>query len=92
MIRKSKEVIKEYLNTRKTLYKKVELHFAYQKAPLGLGDAIKSAKKFIEGAPFVMAIPDQILLSKGRRQGSCWMRVRIPEGYGVPWWKSQRMR
>jgi UTP--glucose-1-phosphate uridylyltransferase len=64
VIRKGKEVIKEYLNRRRTFYKRVELRFAYQKAPLGLGDAIKTAKSFIEGAPFVMAIPDQLLLSK----------------------------
>jgi UTP-glucose-1-phosphate uridylyltransferase len=51
VIRKGKEVIKEYLNNRKTFNKRVELHFAYQKAPLGLGDAIKTAKNFIEGDP-----------------------------------------
>lgn len=64
VIRKNKEVIREYFHGRKALYEKVELHFAYQKAPLGLGDAIRKAKDFIRGTPFVMAIPDQILLSK----------------------------
>jgi len=64
VIRKRKEVIREYLNRRKALYKKVELHFAYQEAPLGLGDAIRKGKDFIRGIPFVMAIPDQILLSE----------------------------
>jgi len=63
VIRKSKEVIREYFNRRKALYKKVELHFVYQEAPLGLGDAIRKGKDFIRGVPFVMAIPDQILLS-----------------------------
>ena len=64
VIRKSKEVIREYFNRRKALYKKVELHFVYQEAPLGLGDAIRKGKDFIKGIPFVMAIPDQILLSE----------------------------
>jgi UTP--glucose-1-phosphate uridylyltransferase len=64
VIRKSKEVIQEYFNRRKALYKKIELHFVYQEAPLGLGDAIRKGKDFIRGIPFVMAIPDQILLSK----------------------------
>ena len=64
VFRKSKEVIREYFNKRKTLYKKIELHFAYQEAPLGLGDALRKAKDFIKGAPFIMAIPDQILLSE----------------------------
>jgi UTP--glucose-1-phosphate uridylyltransferase len=64
VIRKNKEVIREYFHRRKALYKKVELRFVYQEAHLGLGDAIRKAKDFIRGTPFVMAIPDQILLSK----------------------------
>ena len=64
VIRKGKEAIKEYLLWRKKSFNEVELYFAYQKAPLGLGDAIRRAKDFIRGVPFVMAIPDQILLSE----------------------------
>lgn len=64
VIRRGKEVIKAYFDKRKRLFERVELHFAYQKAPLGLGDAMRRAKKFIGGAPFIMAIPDQLLLSK----------------------------
>lgn len=64
VIRKDKEVIKEYLNGRKKLYKKVEFHFVRQKVPLGLGDAIRRTKDFIEDDPFLMAIPDQLLLSE----------------------------
>ncbi len=60
VIRKRKEVIREYFNRRKALYKKVELHFAYQEAPLGLGDAIRKGKDFIRGIPFVLGSPDQI--------------------------------
>ena len=64
VIRKVKEIIKEYFDKRKSFYRKVEFNFAYQKEPLGLGDAIRKAKDFIEGNPFVMAIPDQFLLSE----------------------------
>jgi UTP--glucose-1-phosphate uridylyltransferase len=64
VIREGKEVIREYFDSRKLLYKKVELYFAYQREPLGLGDAMRRAKDDIGGNPFVMAIPDQLLLSK----------------------------
>jgi len=64
VIREGKEVIREYFNKRKKLYEQVELYFTFQKAPLGLGDAMRKAKDFIKGTPFVMAIPDQILLSE----------------------------
>jgi UTP--glucose-1-phosphate uridylyltransferase len=64
VIRKDKDVIKEYLIERKKLYQKVDFYFAYQKVPLGLGDSIRKAKEFIEGNPFLMAIPDQLLLSE----------------------------
>lgn len=64
VIRKGKEIIKEYFDRRGSLYRKIEFNFAYQKEPLGLGDAIRKAKDFIEGEPFIMAIPDQILLSE----------------------------
>jgi len=64
VIREGKEIIKEYLNWRKKFYNKVELFFVYQERPLGLGDAIRKARDFIKGMPFVMAIPDQILISE----------------------------
>jgi UTP--glucose-1-phosphate uridylyltransferase len=64
VIRKGKEIIREYIHRRKLLYKKVEFCFAYQREPLGLGDAIRRAKDFIGVNPFVMAIPDQIFLSE----------------------------
>jgi UTP--glucose-1-phosphate uridylyltransferase len=62
VIRKGKEVIEEYLKRRK--YKGIEIYFAYQWKPLGIGDALRKAKDFVGGTPFVMALPDQILLSK----------------------------
>ena len=64
VIRKDKEEIKEYLNMRKSSYQDIELEFVYQKSPLGLGDALRTARDFIQGTPFVMAIPDQLLLSE----------------------------
>ena len=90
VIRREKEVIKDYFNRRKLLYKKVEFHFVYQKEPLGLGDAMRRAKDFIEVNPFIMAIPDQLLLSKKpatrqlidsyRNNSGIWnSMVKIPE-------------
>lgn len=64
VLRKGKEIIKEYIHRRKPLYKKIEFYFAYQRKPLGLGDAMRRAKDFIGESPFVMAIPDQLFLSK----------------------------
>lgn len=62
VIRRGKEVIEEYLRRQK--YNGIEIHFVYQRKPLGIGDALRRAKDFVGGVPFVMAIPDQILLSK----------------------------
>jgi UTP--glucose-1-phosphate uridylyltransferase len=64
VIRKDKKILEEYLVKRRNLYKEAEIHFVFQEAPLGIGDAILRAKDFLEAAPFVMAIPDQILLSE----------------------------
>lgn len=64
VIRKGKEIIENYFHERKDLYRDIELYFPYQESPLGLGDALRCAKGFIGKMPFVMAIPDQILLSE----------------------------
>jgi UTP--glucose-1-phosphate uridylyltransferase len=84
VIRKGKEVIKEYLDSRRSLYEKSEFEFVYQKAPLGLGDALWTAKDFIRGTSFVMAIPDQILLSE--RSATRQMLDACKSGYGI--WNS----
>jgi UTP--glucose-1-phosphate uridylyltransferase len=84
VIRKGKEVIKEYLDSRRSLYEKSEFEFVYQKAPLGLGDALRTAKDFIRGTSFVMAIPDQILLSK--RSATRQMLDVCKSGFGI--WNS----
>ena len=90
VVREGKEVIKEYLTYRRKLYNKVKLYFAYQEKPLGLGDAIRKAKDFLEDKSFVMAIPDQILLSESpatrqlldacKRADGIWnSMVEVPE-------------
>ncbi len=62
VIRKGKEVVEEYLKRQR--YKGIEINFVYQKKPLGIGDALRRAKAFVGRAPFIMALPDQVLLSK----------------------------
>ena len=84
VIRKGKEVIKEYLDSRRSLYEKSEFEFVYQKAPLGLGDALRTAKDFIRGTSFVMAIPDQILLSE--QSATRQMLDVCKSGFGI--WNS----
>lgn len=90
VIREGKEVIKEYFTMRKKYYPKVDIYFVYQKVPVGLGDALRSAKGFIGEDPFVMALPDQILLSEvtatkqlldayKRNEGIWNSMVRIPK-------------
>lgn len=64
VIRQGKEIIKEYLASRESLYGSVSFQYAVQASPLGLGDALRSAASFIGDEPFLMAIPDQILLSE----------------------------
>jgi UTP--glucose-1-phosphate uridylyltransferase len=63
VINRQKEIIKKYIHKRKPLFSNLEVYFAYQKSPLGLGGAIRCAKNFIGKSSFVMAIPDQILFS-----------------------------
>jgi len=64
VIRKGKEIIKEYLLAEKGFSKKCALSFVYQDALLGLGDALLKAKDFVNGEPFLMVIPDQFLIHK----------------------------
>ena len=84
VIRKEKEVIREYLHSRQSFYEDVKLEFVYQKAPLGLGDALRTAKDFVQGTSFVMAIPDQILLSE--RSATRQMLDVCKSGFGI--WNS----
>lgn len=42
---------------------KVNFHYIRQKQQHGLGDAILCAKDFIDGEPFIVALPDDIILN-----------------------------
>lgn len=82
VIRNGKEVIREYLESRKSLYPESEFEFVFQKEPLGLGDALWCARDFIQGAPFVMAIPDQVLISE---QAATLQLLEASEGVDGIW-------
>lgn len=84
VINKEKEVIRKYLLSRRNIYGDIKLEFVYQRAPLGLGDALWTAREFIDGTPFVMALPDQILLSK--RPATRQLLEASKGGYGI--WNS----
>ncbi len=77
VIRKGKELIREYFTSRypyghkrdesvealEELAASCELHFVYQERPLGLGDALLQTKGFVGTDSFVMMVPDQFLQS-----------------------------
>ena len=76
VIRPQKEVIREYFLSKyaykqdesveevERLVSELQLTFVYQRQPLGLGDALMTARDFVGNNAFVMVIPDQILYSK----------------------------
>lgn len=76
VISSQKEVIKEHFLSPYTckqdegveeverLVSELKLSFIYQRQPLGLGDALMTAREFVGNNAFVMAIPDQILYSR----------------------------
>ncbi|HEV2915727.1 MAG TPA: sugar phosphate nucleotidyltransferase [Pyrinomonadaceae bacterium] len=77
VIREGKEIIRDYLcaphpeshkrdasiDELERLVDGCELSFVYQTRPAGLGDAIFQAREFVADDPFVVMIPDQLLLS-----------------------------
>jgi UTP--glucose-1-phosphate uridylyltransferase len=64
VLRAGKELIRHYLDRRRETWDYgVEIFYVSQEAPLGLGDALRAAEDFIQNRPFVMAIPDQVLLA-----------------------------
>ena len=77
VIRKGKEVIREYVCSLQTDGRKrkwstdepartlaaCKFTFVYQRSPLGLGDAILQAAGFVGDDPFVVMVPDQLMLS-----------------------------
>ncbi len=54
-------IIKEFKKILK--YKKM-IKFVYQNKPLGTGDAVLKAKKFITGSHFLMLFPDDLIVKK----------------------------
>ena len=65
VIHKEKEIIRHYLEEefiRGTTA--CALTFTYQEERLGLGDALARADDFVGKDPFIMIIPDQLLLSR----------------------------
>lgn len=58
VINKDKEVIKEFIESQKELKRNVNFYFVYQKKPLGVSDAILSAKKFVQKQNFALVFPD----------------------------------
>lgn len=74
VIRKGKEGIKDYfirnnvkdgnaINSLTDIIDYSSISYVYQEKPIGLGDALYSAKDFIGKSPFLMVIPDQLLFS-----------------------------
>lgn len=72
VVRKGKEMLHRHLmepypfperaHVPKPVPKNVTCHFVEQEDPRGLGDALKMALPLLEGQPFVMLLPDQMLM------------------------------
>tara|TARA_Y100001958_G_C21152293_1_gene488147 strand:+ start:3 stop:818 length:816 start_codon:yes stop_codon:yes gene_type:complete len=63
IIRKKKDIrIKQEFNKILSLKKKIK--FVYQNKPLGTGDAVLKAKRFITSSHFLMLFPDDLILKK----------------------------
>lgn len=73
IIRSGKESIREYL-VKETLEKEFahadrlpHIDFIMQEKPAGLGDAVRCAKEFVGGEPFVLLLGDTIFTSKSNQ-------------------------
>lgn len=78
VIREGKEIIRDYfyapyavtgkrdpnLDDLERLMAQCELTFVYQQRPAGVGDALLAARDYVGSNPFVMLIPDQVMLSE----------------------------
>tara|TARA_B100001093_G_scaffold503230_1_gene557332 strand:+ start:339 stop:1223 length:885 start_codon:yes stop_codon:yes gene_type:complete len=62
---KKKEILKKFPNN---FLKKIKYFSVYQKEPLGLGDAILTAKKFIKEESFAVFLPDEFLMPKNLKK------------------------
>jgi len=63
IIKKKKDlrIIKEY---KKILFYKKRIKFVYQNKPLGTGDAVLKAMKYIKDDYFLMLLPDDLIIKK----------------------------
>ena len=59
--KKDKRIKYEY---KKILSLKKKIKFVYQNKPLGTGDAVLKAKKFITGTHFLILFPDDLIMKK----------------------------
>ncbi len=59
--KKDKRIINEY---KKILKFKKKIKFVYQNKPLGSGDAVLKAKKYITGSHFLILFPDDLIIKK----------------------------
>ena len=59
---KKKSTIKRKLPNK--IFKNIQFFSVVQKEPLGLGHAILSSQKIIKDEPFVVLLPDELLISK----------------------------
>lgn len=72
VLRKGKEMLQRHLtepypfperaHVPKPVPSSISLHFVEQDDPRGLGDALKMALPLVEGEPWVMLLPDQLLM------------------------------
>ena len=56
--------IRKHIKKSILLENSVQLHFAIQEKPLGLGNAILVTKEFIEQDPFVIILPDDLIFAQ----------------------------
>ena len=59
--KKDKRIIQEYKKIKK--FKKM-IKFVYQNKPLGTGDAVLKAKKYIKDKYFLMLLPDDLIIKQ----------------------------
>lgn len=62
LVKKKKSTIKRKLPNK--IFKNIQFISVVQKEPLGLGHAILSSQKIIQDEPFVVLLPDELLISK----------------------------
>tara|TARA_Y100000590_G_C15656842_1_gene990983 strand:- start:766 stop:1581 length:816 start_codon:yes stop_codon:yes gene_type:complete len=59
--KKDKRIINEY---KKIIFYKKKIKFVYQNLPLGTGDAVLKARKYIKDQYFLMLLPDDLIVKK----------------------------